>query len=121
MVTLSIQDNAELLPQLKSGFKRKINWNKYLAKPALLPQNPNLNHLIEPSFQGVNRPFIIAFENEDQRISNKGYYLPNLEVKDYNVMIEGKNFFDQPVKNTKVTHENIRKIATGLGDHLVAC
>ena len=49
--SLSTQDNAKLLPQLKSGFKRTIRWNKYLAKPELLPQNANLNHLIEPSFQ----------------------------------------------------------------------
>ena len=53
VVTLSTQDNAKLLPQLKSGFKRIINWNKYLAKPELLRRNPNLNHLVEPSFQGV--------------------------------------------------------------------
>ena len=58
VVTLSTQDNAKLLPQLKSGFKRTISWNKYLAKPELLAQNVNLNHLIEPSFQGVNRLFI---------------------------------------------------------------
>ena len=55
VVTLSTQDNAKLLPQLKSGFKRTIIWNKYLPKPVLLPQNPNLNHLVEPSFQGVKR------------------------------------------------------------------
>ena len=55
VVTLSTQDNAKLLPQLKNGFKRTISWNKYLAKPELLAQNANLNHLIEPSFQGVNR------------------------------------------------------------------
>ena len=61
VVTLSTQDNAKLLPQLKSGFKRTISWNKYLSKPELLPQNPNLNHLIEPSFQGVNRLFVLAF------------------------------------------------------------
>ena len=58
VVTLSTQDNAKLLPQLKSGFKRKISWNKYLSKPELLAQNANLNHLIEPSFQGVNRLFV---------------------------------------------------------------
>ena len=57
IVTLSIQDNTKLLPQLKSGFKRTISWNKYLTKPELLAQNPNLNHLIEPGFQGVNRLF----------------------------------------------------------------
>ena len=50
VVILSTQDNAKLLPQLKSGFNRTINWNKYLAKPELLPQNANLNHLIEPCF-----------------------------------------------------------------------
>ena len=55
VVTLSTQDNAKLLLQLKSGFKRTISWNKYLSNPELLPQDPNLNHLIEPSFQGVNR------------------------------------------------------------------
>ena len=120
VVTLSTQDNAKLLPQLKSGFKRTISWNKYLSKPELLPQNPNLNHLIEPSFQGVNRLFVLAFENDDQRISNKRYYLPNVEIKDYNVMIDGKNFFDQPVKNNKVTYENIRKIATGQADDYTA-
>ena len=90
VVTLSTQDNAKLLPQLKSGFKRTISWNKYLAKPELLAQNANLNHLIEPSFQGVNRLFVLAFENDAQRTSNKRYYLPNLEIKDYNVKIDGK-------------------------------
>ena len=55
VVTLSTQDNANLLTQLKSGFKRAISWNKYLLKPELLAQNPNLNHLVEPSFQSLNR------------------------------------------------------------------
>ena len=102
VVTLSTQDNAKLLPQLKSGFKRTISWNKYLAKPELLAQNANLNHLIEPSFQGINRLFILAFENDVQRTSNRRYYFPNVEIKDYNVMIDGKSLFDQPVKNDKV-------------------
>ena len=81
-----------------------------------MPHNLNLNHLVEPSFPGVNRRFILAFEDDVQRISNKRYYLLNKEIKDYNVMIDGKYFFDQPVKNDKVTYENIRKIATGWGD-----
>ena len=110
VVTLSTQDNSKLLPQLKNGFKRTITWNKYLIKPELLAQNANLNHLIEPSFQGINRLFVLAFENDDQRTSNKRYYTPNVEVKDYNVMIERKNFFDQSVRNDKVTYENIRKL-----------
>ena len=60
VVTLSTQDNAKLLQQLNSGFKRTMSWNKYLAKPELLAQNPNLNHLIGPSFQGVNRLFCFS-------------------------------------------------------------
>ena len=77
--------------------------------------------MIEPSFQGVNRLFVLAFENDTQRTSAKGYYLPNVEIKDYNVMINGKNFFDQPIKN-KVTYENIRKIVVGCGeDYTTAC
>ena len=56
VVTWSTQGNVKILQQLKSGFKRTINWNKYLSKPELLAKNPNLNHLIETSFQGLNRP-----------------------------------------------------------------
>ena len=105
VVTLSTQDNAKLLPQLKSGFKRTITWNKYLELkylPELLAQNTNLNHLIEPSCQGVNRLFALAFENDMQRIMKKRYYIPNVEIKD-NVLIDGKTFFDQRVKDDKVT------------------
>ena len=122
VVTLSTQDNAKLLTQLKSGFKRAISWNKYLSKPELLAQNANLNHLVEPSFQGVNRLFVLALENHAQRRSNKRYCLPNVEIKDYKVMNDGKNFFDQPVKKNKVTYENIRKTATGQGhDYTIVC
>ena len=117
VVTLSPPDNSKLLQQLKSGFKRVISWNKYLSKPELLRRNPNLNHLVEPSFQGVNRLFVLAFENDTQRTSHSGYYLPNEQIKNYNVMINGENVLDQPIKNNKVTYENIRKIATGQGDN----
>ena len=79
-MTLSTQENTKLLQQLKSGFKRVINWNKYLSNPELLAQNPNLNYLIEPSFQGVNRLFVLAFENDAQRISYSDYYLPNVKI-----------------------------------------
>ena len=108
VVTLSTQGNTKFLQQLKSGFKRVINWNKYLSKPELLAQNPNLNHLVEPGFQGVNRPFVLAFENDDDRTSNEQYYLPTVEIKDYNI--------DQTIKNNKVTYDNIRKISVGQGD-----
>ena len=116
VVTLSRQDNFKLLQQLKSGFKRVISCNKYLSKPELLGRNSNLNHLVEPSFQGVNRLFVLAFENDTQRTSHSDYYLPNVELKDYNTMINGENIFDQPTKRNKVTYDNIKKIATGQGD-----
>ena len=91
VVTLSTQENTKFLQQLKSGFKRVINWNKYLSKPELLAQNPNLNHLVEPSFQGVNRLFVLAFENDVDRISDDQYYLQTVEIKDCNIMINGEN------------------------------
>ena len=94
VVTLSTQENTKFLQQLKSGFKRVINWRKYLSKPELLAQNPNLNHLVEPSFQGVNRFFVLAFENDNHRTSDERYYLPTVEIKDYNIVINGENFFD---------------------------
>ena len=110
------QDNAKLLQQLKSSFKRIITWNKYLSKPELLAQNPNLNYLVEPSFQGQNRLFVLAFEDNAQKIS----YLPNVKIKDYNVMIDGKIFFDQTIKNNKITYENIKKVATSQRDDYTA-
>ena len=116
VVTLSTQKNIKFLQQLNSGFKRVINWNKYLSKPELLARNPNLNHLVEPSFQGVNRLFVLAFENDNDRTSDEEYYLPTVEIKDYNIMINGENFFDQPIKNRGITYDNIRKIAIGYGD-----
>ena len=109
VVTLSTQDNAKLLPQLKPGFKRIINWNKYISKPELLRQNPHLNRLVEPSLQGVNRLFVLAFRNDAQRTSSKRYYLPNVDIENYNVMIDRKSFLDQPITNNKVKYENIRK------------
>ena len=117
VVTLSTIDNEKLLEQLQSGFERVMDWNKYLSKLELLAQNPNLNHLVEPSFQGVNKLFVLAFKNDTQRTSHTGSYLPNVEIKNYNVMINGENIFDQPIKYNKVTYENIRKIATGRGDN----
>ena len=101
-MTLSTKENAKLPQQLKSGFKRVTNWNKYLSKPELLRQNPNLNYLIEPSFQGVNRLLILAFENDTQKTSHSGYYLPNVEIKNYNIVINSENFFDQPIKKSNI-------------------
>ena len=116
VVTLSTQDYAKLLQQLNSGFKRTINWNKYDSSIKIFAHNRYLNHLINPIFQGVNRLFVLPFENENDRTSYSTYYLLKVEIKDYNVMIDGKNFFDQPINSMTKTYENIRKIATGPGD-----
>ena len=73
-------------------------------------QNRYLSFLINPSFQRVNRLFVLLFENENGRTSHSTYYLPKVEIKDYNVMIDGRNFFDQPINSMSKTYENIRKM-----------
>ena len=79
-------------------------------------QNRYLNHLINPSFQGINRIYVLSFENEDQRKLYSTYYLPKVEIKDYSAMIDGRSFFDQPINSMTKTYEIIRKITTGQGD-----
>ena len=111
-----------MFQQLKSGFRRTINWNKYQSDPKTYAQNRYLNHLFNPTFQIVNRHLVLSFENEDDRISHSNYYPPKVEIKDYNVRIDGKNFFDQPINSELKTYENIRKIATGKGnDYTTSC
>ena len=87
VVTLPTQDNMKLLQQQKSNFKRKMNWNKYESSVKTFAQNRYLNYLINPSFQGVDRLFVLPFENEDDRISHSTQYLPKVEIKDYNIMM----------------------------------
>ena len=99
VVTLSTQDNAKLLQHLKSGFKRTINWNKYQSSIKTYAQNRYLNHLIDPSFQGVRILFVLSFKNENDRTLHSTHYLPKVEIKDYNVMTDGKNCFDQPINS----------------------
>ena len=116
VITLSTQDNSKLLQQLKSGFKRTINWNKYQRKVSKEVPNQYSRFLIDPSFQRVTRLFVLSFENEDDRKVSTGYYLPKKEIRYYNVMTDGKNFFDKPVENDLRTYNNIRKITIGQGD-----
>ena len=106
-LNLSAQNNAKLLQQLKSGFKRTINWNKYNLKVSMQAPNPYLDFLTDSSFQGVNRLLVLSFENKDDRTVHTKYYLATVEIKDYNVMIVGKNFFYQPVKNDLRAYDNI--------------
>ena len=94
IVTLSTQDIAKLLEQLKYGFKRTVFWNKYQSEMSTERQNQYLNFLTDPIFQEVNRIAVLLFEDEYYGIVHTRYYLPKVEIKDYNVMINGQHFFD---------------------------
>ena len=119
VVTYSTENNEKLLQQFKSGFKRTINWNKYQSKVTTQAQNQYLDYLINSSFQGVYRGFVLSYENIRQETGCKWYFLSTVETKDCNVMIDGRNFFDQPMKNDG-THDNIQKIAT-YQDYTTSC
>ena len=97
---LSTQDKAKLLWQLKSGFKRTINWYRFEPKGSVQALNPYLDVLINRSFQGVNKCFLLSFENKADRIVQTKHYLLTVAIKDYNVMVDGQNFFDNQLKIT---------------------
>ena len=101
VVSLSIENDIKLLEQLKPGFKKTIKWNKYKPQMTIQPQNNNLNYLIDPTFTNVNRLFVLSFTRNnagDNRNSFSRYYIPNVEIKYFNVLIDGKCFFDLQVK-----------------------
>ena len=99
VVTLSTEDDSKFLKQLKSGFKRTIKWNKYRSEMTNQTKTNNLNYLIDPTLNKVSRLFVLSSENEEDRTSFSKYYAPKVEIKDFNVLIDGKSFFDVPVKN----------------------
>ena len=110
VVTLSKENDIKLLEQLKSGFKRTIKWNKYRSQMTIQPQNNNLNYLIDPTFTNVNRLFVLSFsrsDTRDYRNSFSHYYVPDAKIKDFNVLTDGKCFFDLPVKNEEEAYEKI--------------
>ena len=115
VATLAAQNKVKLLKQLESGFKRTINWKKHLPNKTPEAQNRYLNVLINPSFQGVNRLFVLSFKDVDGRESHKQYHLPTVEINNHNVLIDGRNFIDQPIKHDFKKFDNIRKTATGQG------
>ena len=104
VVTLSTKYNEKFLQQLKTGFKKTISWNKNGSSIKTFAQNRYLNYLINSSFQGVNRRFVLSFENENDRTSHSTYYLPEVEIKDYNVMIDGRKVFGQPINSISKTY-----------------
>ena len=98
VVTLSTKDHNNFLEQLKSGFKRTIKWNRYRSEMTNQTKTSNLN-LIDPTFTKVNRFFVLSFDNEEDRTSFSKSYTSKVKIKDFNVLIDGKSFFDVPVKN----------------------
>ena len=109
VVTLSAENDNKLLEKLKSRFRRSIKWNKYMSQMSNQNKNNNLNYLIDTTFSNVNRLFVLSFENEDDRTSYHKYYVPSVEIKDYNVLIDGNAFFELPIKNIEENYEKLLK------------
>ena len=138
VVTLSTKDNNNLTKQLNDGFKRSINWNQHVSKP-FTEQAANKTGItrfsLDAAFQVVNRLFILAFEdtradeaahapaprnlaaNRVIRTSYRKYFVPRVDITSYNVLIDGRNFCDQPINDSIRKYDEIRKIATGKGDN----
>ena len=102
VVTLSTENDKKLLEKLKSGFKRTVKWNKYRSQMNIQSNNNNSNYLSDPIFAKVSRLFVLSFErieesnvNKDHRDSFSPYYVLNVEIKDFNVFIDGKSFFEK--------------------------
>ena len=107
VVTLSAENDNKLLEQLKTEFERTIKWNKYRSEMSNQAQKNNLNYLTDSTFTNVNTLFVLSFENEDDITSFSKYYVPQVEVKDFNVLIDGKPFFQIPSKNKEEAYKQI--------------
>ena len=110
-VTLSKDEEIKLLTNLKSGFKREIKWNKYRPQMSTEAANNNLNILIDPTFTNVNRLFVLAYRNADNRQSFSQFYLPRVMIKGFNVIIDKLAFFDLPIKTEEEPYEKIIDIS----------
>ena len=111
VVTLSAENDNKLLEQLKTGFKRTIKWNKYRSEMSNQAANNNLSFLIAPAFTKVNRLLVLSYKNDEDRTSFSKYYVPSVEVKDFNVLVDVKPFFEVPIKNKEETYEAINEMS----------
>ena len=124
IVTLSTKDNVNLTKQLSEGCKRSVYWNSYLTKPAkVIEKGKNLYELLNPSFLGVIRLFVLAYfvaagaANDEADIKgNKKFFLPRGKIKNNNVLIDARNFYDQPINDLTKQYDEVRKVSTGQGD-----
>ena len=127
IVTLLIEDNSKLTKLLNEGFKRPIYWNEYKVTPnktvelAAVNDVKYIRKLLNLSCQGVKRLFVLAYNNtagNDQVSvdSYKKYFLPRVKIDNYNIEIDGRNFYDQPNRDSIKQYDEVRKISTGQGD-----
>ena len=122
--TLSTKDNVNLTKQLNEGFKRSVYWNEYKSKiETKTAKNDNVTRFpLDASFQGANMLFVLPFDNTNnddnkvERNSHKKCFSPRIDITNYNVLIDGRNFYDQPINDQIKNNDEIRKIATGKGD-----
>ena len=130
IVTLSTKDNVSLTKQLNEGFKRPVYWNEYKSKTETKEANDQTltRFPLDASFQGVNRLFVLAFNNTDgnanqvERNSHRKYFLPRVNITNYNVLIDGKNFYYQPINDLIKQYDEVRKVSTGQGnDYTTGC
>ena len=118
LVTLSKEDNKDFIEQQNEGFQRSIYWNEYKTKEK--EEDPNANAVkyinLDPSFQGVNRLFLMAYNREVGKVTRDGeqkYYLPRIDLNKHNVIIDGRNFYDNPIESEK--YRELKKVMTGKG------
>ena len=133
IVTLSAEGNVKLSKLLRDGFKRSIYWNKYKVIDNILVEIADdydekyIRELLDSSYQGVKRIFVFAYNNtgDDNQAfvdSFKKYFFPRVKIENYNIEIDGKNVYDQPVNDSIKQYNEIRKISTGQGDdHATVC
>ena len=117
IVTLSAKDSVNLTKQLNEGFKRSVYWNEYKSK--IETKESDANNLerfpLDASFQGVNRLFILAFNdvnndaNRVQRDSHRKYFLPRVNITNYNVLIDGRNFYNQAINDRIKKYEKLQQ------------
>ena len=97
----------KLYEELKTGITVTVAWNKYRCQVINQTATNNLNYLIDPTFNNVNRLLVLVIENEEDRSSYSKYYAPTVEIKDYNVLIDQKLFFEIPFKHKEETYQTV--------------
>ena len=110
VVTLQTEYQNQLYKDLKTGISIDFSMNKYRSQMINQTATNNLNVLIDPTFNNVNRLFVLAFPNEEDRRSFSKYYTPTVEIKDYNVIIDGEPFYEIPIKNKEETFKAITEL-----------